>query len=271
MFITHLRPIHLYFTNRFITDIITYKYLKGCDFVRKIRFGIKFSLKMLQIAIKRIIYPIKKNRLTEDEREKYLYNIENNWAKATMKYSELEIDVQGKENLIDEPCVYICNHQSVLDVPLIMANINTVVGAIAKIELKKVPIASYWIEEVGSVYIDRENGREGLKSILKGVEQLKNGRSMLVFPEGTRSRCSKMSEFKKGSLKLAIKANVPIILITVDGTYKGLEGEEQDMRAKIIFHKPIYVDELTKDEKGNLVNLCKEIIEKPLIEGEINK
>lgn len=245
----------------FITDIIRYKYSRGRDLVRKVRFGIKFFLKMMQIAIKRITYTMKKNKLTYEQREKYLYDLENDWAKATIRYSELKVEVQGRENLVDEPCVYIANHQSMLDIPLIMGNINSVTAAIAKIEMKKIPVVSYWMEEVGSVYIDRENGREGLKAILEGVDKIKEGRSMLIFPEGTRSKCGTIDEFKKGSLKLPIKANVPIVPITVDGTYKGLEGETKDMKAKIIFHKPIYIDGLTKEEKSNLVEKCKSIIE----------
>jgi len=103
-----------------------------------------------------------------------------------------------------------------------------------------------------------------LKAILNGVDKIKVGRSMLIFPEGTRSKCGTINEFKKGSVKLPIKANAPIIPITVDGTYKGLEGKPKDMKAKIIFHKPIYMDGLTKEEKSNLVERCKVIIESSL-------
>jgi 1-acyl-sn-glycerol-3-phosphate acyltransferase len=61
-------------------------------------------------------------------------------------------------------------------------------------------------------------------------------------------------------MKLAIKANVPVVPITVDGAFKGLEGEPEDLMAKIIFHKPIYIDKLTKDEQNNLAKICEDII-----------
>lgn len=234
------------------------------NWMRMIRFGIKFSFKMLQIALMRIIYPLYKNRLSDEKREEFLTNLENNWANATIRYSELKIEVIGKENLIEGTCLYVANHQSMLDVPLIMANVNNTVAAISKKELGKVPVVSYWMKEIGCVYIDRENGREGLKAILKGIEHLENGRSMLIFPEGTRNRGGLTAEFKKGSLKLATKSNVPVIPITVDGTYKGLEEPSGDLNAKIIIHKPIYTKDLLKEEKADLAETCKKIIESAL-------
>lgn len=232
--------------------------------MRKVRFAVKFSFKMLQIALKRLIYPLYKNRLSHDKREEFLTNLEKDWAQATIRYSELKVQVSGKENLIEDTCLYVANHQSMLDIPLIMGNINHTIGAMAKIEMKKIPVLSYWMEELDSVYIDRENGREGLKAILEGVENLKNGRSMLIFPEGTRNRGETTAEFKKGSLKLATKASVPIIPITVDGTYKGLEGEPGDLMAKMIIHKAIYPNDLSKDEKVHLAETCQKIIEAAL-------
>ncbi len=232
--------------------------------MRKVGFAIKFIFKMIHIALKRITYSLNKNKFSEKEKENYLYNLENDWANATIRYSGLKVEAIGIENLIEDTCLYISNHQSMLDIPLIMSNLNSAVGAIGKIELKKVPVVSFWMEELGSVYMDRENGREGLKAILMAVDKLKGGRSMLLFPEGTRSKDGHLNEFKKGSLKLAVKANVPVMPITVDGTYKGLEGKPGDMKAKIIFHKPIYMEGLSKEEKNNLSYTCMEIIEEPI-------
>ncbi len=232
--------------------------------MRKIRFGIKFFSMMLIIFIKRFSFELKKSRLTIAEKNKYLYDIANGWAKNTIKYSELQVEVIGKENLIQETCVYVANHQSELDIPLIMANINKITAAVGKKELKKWPVVSYWMTEIGCVFIDRENNREGLKAIIEAIDKLKGGRDMLIFPEGTRSKSEEMLEFKKGSLKLATKANVPVVPITVDGAYKGLEGKAGDLKAKIIFHKPIYMENLSKEEKNNLTDICRDIIKTPL-------
>ncbi|WP_346889071.1 lysophospholipid acyltransferase family protein [Clostridium sp. UBA1056] len=235
--------------------------------MRKLRFGIKFSFKMAQIAIKRITYSIHKNKLTEEKKEEYLYNLEKDWAISTIKYSELKVEVEGSKNLLNQTCVYVSNHQSMLDIPVIMMNVKDTSGAVAKIEMKKVPVISYWMKELGCVFLDRENGREGLKAILEAIEKIKGGRSMLIFPEGTRTRSNGVGDFKKGSLKLAVKANVPVVPITVNGTYKGLEGDPEDLIAKVIFHKPIHMESLSKEEKANLSEICREIIAEPLKES----
>ena len=87
---------------------------------------------------------------------------------------------------------------------------------------------------------------------------------MVIFPEGTRSKSSKIGEFKKGSTKLGIKAEVPIVPVTINGTYKCLEGNNNKFHGdnvKIVIHKPIYVQELNKVEQANLAESVKNIIE----------
>jgi len=232
--------------------------------MRKIKFAILFFSYMLYIAYRKFKYNLVKSKLDTEEKEDYLFDVINNWSKAIINFSGLRVEVYGKENLPMEPCLYIANHQSQLDIPLVMANIDEVAGAIAKKEIEKWPIVSSWMREFNCVFIDRENTREGLKSILQGVDNLKNGRSMLIFPEGTRSKGHEINEFKKGSMKLAIKAKVPIVPITVDGAFKALEGKPEDLKAKMIIHKPIYIDILSKEEQNNLAEICQGIIERAI-------
>jgi 1-acyl-sn-glycerol-3-phosphate acyltransferase len=114
------------------------------------------------------------------------------------------------------------------------------------------------------IFMDRENIRESIKSINQGAEYLREGYSMVIFPEGTRSKCSKISEFKKGSTKLGIKAEVPIVPITINGTYKCLEGNKNKFYGddvKIVIHKPIYVQNLNKEEQANLAESIKNIVQ----------
>jgi 1-acyl-sn-glycerol-3-phosphate acyltransferase len=228
--------------------------------MRKVYFAVMFICYMIYIAIRKLKYNFVKNKLSKEQKDDYLYDVVNKWSKAIIKYSGLKVEVIGKENLPNETCLYVADHQSQLDIPLIMANINTVSGAVAKKEMESWPIISSWMKEFDCVFINREDAREGLKSILLGVEHLKNERSMLIFPEGTRSKKHEINEFKKGSMKLAIKAKVPVVPVTVDGAFKGLEGEPEDLRAKVVFHKPIYIDKLDKEEQSNLSEICQKII-----------
>lgn len=195
--------------------------------------------------------------------DKYAYEKARTMAKHIMKKSKTTTEVIGLENMPDETCLFVSNHQAIFDGFLLVSNINKITGFIAKQEIKKLPLVRSWLSAIHSVYIDRSNPREGIKAINKGVENLKKGYSLIIFPEGTRSLKSEMGEFKKGSMKLAIKANVPIVPITVDGTYRVLEvgNKVRGHNVKMIIHKPIYLENFTQLEKKGLSQTVYDIIE----------
>ena len=117
------------------------------------------------------------------------------------------------------------------------------------------------------VFIDRENIRESLKAINQAIENVNNGYSMLIFPEGTRSKSHKLGEFKKGSMRIALKAKVPLVPIVLDNSFKVFEGSKGKLKPATInmsILKPIYVDNLTKEEKSNLAEVVKEKIAEEL-------
>jgi len=194
----------------------------------------------------------------------YLFKVATNWANFVLKTAGLNLTVEGKENIPNEACLFVGNHQSDFDIPVILSNMNRLTGAVAKKSMLKIPIMSYWMKQIHCVFMDRENPREALKSMSEGVENLKNGYSMLIFPEGTRSRSNNMGEFKKGSMRLAIKAGVPIVPITLYDTYKVMEGNNGKIKkanAKLLIDKPIYLDGMSKEEKANISDVIKNIIQ----------
>ncbi|GAA0176715.1 lysophospholipid acyltransferase family protein [Clostridium sediminicola] len=205
---------------------------------------------------------------SNDAAEDYVFNKAKNMAKSILKISKTSSTVSGLENIPDGPCVFVSNHQAIFDGFILYANLGKKSGFIAKKEIKKIPLVRYWLTIMQSVFIDRHNIREGVKAINSGIENLKKGYSMIIFPEGTRSLKSQMADFKKGSMKLAIKANVPIVPITVDGGYKVLEvgNKVRGNAISMIVHKPIYTDKLSKEEKKNLSATTQEIIENGLKE-----
>ena len=113
---------------------------------------------------------------------------------------------------------------------------------------------------------DRENTREAIKVILEGVNYLKEGHSLCIFPEGTRSKSNNVGSFKKGSLKLALKSGVPIVPVTIDGAYKILEENNRLRKAHVIVtvDKPIYTEGMTKEEQNDLIDEIKSKIVKNL-------
>lgn len=234
--------------------------------MRTYLFYFKFILFMIKSQFNRI----KLNRLMKKSPEEaaiYIEKYVKKWSKFVIDNIPVNIKVEGLENVPEEACLFVGNHQSFVDIPVFVNVFPRTVGFVAKKELATLPIITFWMKAIGCVFIDRENPREGIKSILEGAKNLKEGRSMVIFPEGTRSKSSNMAEFKKGTLKMAQKSGSPIVPVTLDGTYKAYEYDGNKIKngdVKVIIHKPIYINELTKEEKDNIHVIVHDIIKKDL-------
>jgi 1-acyl-sn-glycerol-3-phosphate acyltransferase len=167
----------------------------------------------------------------------------------------VSVAVDGKENLPSETNIcYVANHHSMLDIIAFVGPANLWACIIAKAELKKVPIVNLWCAAIGCIFIDRESPHSAVKAILAGVEKLKQGKPMLIFPEGTRSKTGQIGDMKAGSLKLATRSKAIIVPITIQGTRDGLETIHgfRRVHARLSIGKPIPTANLTSEELETL-------------------
>ena len=225
-------------------------------------YGLYIILQMFRGFIGRIIdITFGKEKGQEYKNKKFLQ-----WARFTNRILGLNIKVIGKENIPNEVCVFVANHQSILDVPILVTSANRAIGFIGKKELLKIPVLGYWMKQVHCVPIDRGNVREAVKVINQGVENLQKGYSMGIFPEGTRAKNGIMKPFKKGSLKLATKAKVKIVPVAISGANKAYELESKFKRAdiKITFGKAIDTCNLDKEAEKALAEKIEKFIESNL-------
>jgi len=188
-------------------------------------------------------------------------------ANYILNVTKTEVDITGIENIPERNCVFVLNHQGIFDGFLILAYLNKNISLIGKKEIKKLPLICSWLKEINTIFIDRKNLKESVKSIYKGIDMINNGYSIVIFPEGTRSQGSFMNEFKKGSLRLALKTNVPIVPITLNGTYRILEKGKKvsGNKVKMIIHQMIETDRLSKEEEEGLNSRIFNIINQELI------
>lgn len=161
------------------------------------------------------------------------------------------VHVDGRENLpVEAPVCFMANHQSMLDILAFVGPAKLWASIFAKAELKRVPIINLWCYALGCVFIERTSAHDTVKAILKGVQKLKEGKPMLIFPEGTRSKVHTIGELKTGSLKLATRSKAIIVPITIKGIRDGLEGITDFRRVHAYFSigKPIPTASLSKEE-----------------------
>ena len=130
------------------------------------------------------------------------------------KIAGTELVVKGKENLWSHrPAVFIFNHQSSMDMFIACKLIRKDARGIAKKELKKVPMLGQMLEASGTIFLDRSNREKAIEAMKPAVDVLKNGISIIIFPEGTRSKSYTLGKFKKGAFHIAMQAGVPIVPI----------------------------------------------------------
>lgn len=147
---------------------------------------------------KKAIEDAKANGDFEKERE-YILKATSKWGKMVMEMLGGKVNVKGLENLPDEgPVVFVGNHQGYADIFSYCAAFTKFQFAfVAKDDLAKIPLYGDWIRRIRSVFIERDDARASLQAINRGIEYIEQGFSLVIFPEGTRSKCSTPGKFKK--------------------------------------------------------------------------
>lgn len=189
---------------------------------------------------------------------------EKSWKKARkfvsgffrteLKLSGCQITVVGKENIPqDGPVLFVGNHRSYFDILIYHEAIGKPLGFLAKKEMEKIPLLPLYMHDIGCLFLDRDDIKQGLATIKQGTEYMKQGHSMVVFPEGTRNQSEELLPFREGGYKMAEKSKSPIVPVAISGSDLLLESApKKHIRShKVIieFGKPIYPTELSPKER----------------------
>lgn len=174
-----------------------------------------------------------------------------------MPISGTKITLVGKENIPDKhtPVLFVSNHRSYFDIITAYVAIPGHYGFIGKKEFKKVPMMAQWMQLLGCIFLDRENPREGIRSINAAVDYIKDGYSIWICPEGTRSHLDKMLPFKEGSFKIAEKAGCPIVPVAFVHTDDILENHMPKLKpanVTLVVGAPIETAGLSRQEMRSL-------------------
>ncbi len=201
--------------------------------------------------------------------DRYLNRLGELYARNLFFTFGIKVKIIGIENLpkTNNICL-VSNHQGTMDIPLIIGYIPKTVGFVAKKELAKIPIMKIWLGAMGCVLIDRTNARSSIKTIQRAINKIQRGHSMVIFPEGTRSRSNKIGKFKPGSFKFAMGANTFLVPLTIDGTYKIMEetGIFTPSNVTLTIHPAIEINKISPAEKKKLHELVENTVRSGLEE-----
>lgn len=192
------------------------------------------------------------------------------WSRLTCWLALCRVSSRGHENLNpDQSYVFVANHQGAFDIFLIYGFLNQNIKWVQKQSLRKLPFVGYASEKAGHVFVDNSTPGARANTIERAKEQIVDGVSMVIFPEGARTMTGKLARFKRGAYYLAKDMKLPIVPLTLNGPYNVLKRHHYLInpgKLELVIHKPIPTDQLTESDIPALMDHTKEIIHSALWE-----
>ena len=150
--------------------------------------------------------------------KKIIYTTSQFWSWFVLGISGVKVKVIGLENIPrNESVIYVSNHESSFDIPALFLGLPVPLFYLAKAELKKIPFFGWYVKAVGMVFVDRANHQNAMNSLIEAGNEIKKGKNIITFPEGSRTRDGKIKRFRRGSFILALENNIDIIPIAITG------------------------------------------------------
>jgi len=176
------------------------------------------------------------------------------WGRAICHLTPVNVEISGSENLNkNKSYIIAANHQSQYDIFILYGWLNTDFKWVAKQELRKLPFVGFAMHKMGHIFINRSNRQEAIHSLEAARNKIRNGISVLFFPEGTRTKSGEMSTFKKGAFKMALDLELPVLPVSIIGTRDIMPTNSFDIhpgRVKMIIHPAIEIEPYKNDAKG---------------------
>lgn len=193
------------------------------------------------------------------------------WSKDNLWLSRARVEIEGLGNIIqDRPQIFVANHSGLHDILSLAALLPIQFRWIAKKSLFRVPFMGWHMRRSGYISIDRENPRGAAKSIIEAAGVIQNGVNAIAFPEGTRSRTGSLGNFHSGAFSLALRTKVPLIPVTLDGSYRVIAPKTLQVNPgtviRIRIDRPIDLSSYLKGEKRRLMEEVYQIMHRNLEE-----
>lgn len=198
-----------------------------------------------------------RHQIRKGNREKVMPLVKHmayHWADRLLWAAGAKIEVIGQENIPEGTAVFVANHQSDFDIPVVLTRTGAPRALLAKVSLSKIPGLRGWMDLLQCVYVDRSDEKQSLRALMDSTKLVKSGVSMTIFPEGTRSKGGPVKEFKGGAFRIATSAKVPVVPISIEGTYHLLEERSRihSGTVRVTIHEPIPTAGMSRQEVREL-------------------
>ncbi|MBS1536843.1 MAG: 1-acyl-sn-glycerol-3-phosphate acyltransferase [Bacteroidetes bacterium] len=220
---------------------------------------IKFLLQTIGVITVTVYYSIVVMTKMVGRRDKSIYfHYSRKWAKKLLKICSVIVEVNGIDLLPNgESRVYIVNHSSLFDIPVLLASLDDSIRIMYKKELERIPFLGWNMKMSPFIAVERESASNAMESINSAIQAIKHGESVIIFAEGTRSKDGMLQQFKRGGFYLAARSHKPIVPIVLKGTHLILPKKSLKFNAGIvnlIIQPPIRIDsELTRSQEKELM------------------
>jgi 1-acyl-sn-glycerol-3-phosphate acyltransferase len=200
-----------------------------------------------------------------------VHHVARLWGRSILWVSGIKVEVVGLEYIDSQrSAIYMSNHQSNFDIPVFFSALPVQFRWLAKAELFKIPIFGQGMRGAGYISIDRSNRKSALNSLVRAAKSIRNGTSVLIFPEGTRSADGALQAFKSGGFVLALNAGVPIVPMAVQGTFHVMPKHRNIIRrhaVRLIVRPPIDTTVYTRHTKHELMEHVRGAVLQAMAEG----
>jgi len=190
------------------------------------------------------------------------------WSKLTCIISLCPVKVIGAEKLDrKQSYIFVSNHQGSYDIFLIYGYIGQPIKWVMKQSLRKIPLVGYACERAGFIFVDNSSAQAAAKTIQTAESKLKNGASIVIFPEGSRTRTGKMGKFKKGAYQMALDLKLPIVPVTINGSFEVLPIHSyliHPHKMELIIHEPIETESIHIENIREATVKIKELVDESL-------
>ncbi len=228
-----------------------------------LRFALAVLNSMFFAALELIVIVVRKNDHT-------FHALARAWARSSLKICGVRVHVRGLEKVdMNRNYVYVSNHASMFDIPAIIAAIPDQIRIVFKKELHWIPIFGWGLKYGSYISIDRSRGPAAMKSLEEAVEKIRTGASVLLYAEGTRTLDGKLQTFRRGAFNLAVKAGVPVVPLTVNGSFKLLPKRSiivHPGKVDLVLESPIEIPGTGKEAELKLMEEVRAAIQEHYVD-----